>query len=111
VPEFKIDPKARAKLKKAARGALPGAAQQLLAASQRVVPVQTGHLEESGSYQVDGDTAAVGYSDPKAVAAHENLQDRHDPGRSAKYLERPLLAMRRDFLDAVVTDARNTIGK
>jgi hypothetical protein len=107
--EFKLDPKARAKLHKAGRGALRDAAAALLAESQRVVPVESGSLRDSGNLAVEGDTAAVGYTNPKAIGAHENLVDRHDPGKSAKFLERPLLAMRAEFLSAVVDDARRTI--
>jgi hypothetical protein len=36
-------------------------------------------------------TAAVSYDGPYAVIQHEALDFRHAPGRTAKYVEEPLL--------------------
>ncbi len=62
-------------------------ADAVLDASNQKVPVATGELRDSGSAQADGDSAAVGYSDSKAVPAHENTNDHIRNGRSAKFLE------------------------
>lgn len=77
---------------RAAAGAHRGvglAAEHLLEVSRRLVPIEEDTLERSGTPSVDGLTAAVSYSTPYAVIQHENLQYRHDPGRTAKYLEGP----------------------
>lgn len=63
---------------------------QVLSASDRDVPVASGALRRSGRYEVDGDTVGIGYSDPKAVAAHENQSVSYRRGKSAKFLERAL---------------------
>ncbi|MEU9141708.1 hypothetical protein AB0D33_38210 [Streptomyces sp. NPDC048404] len=76
-------------------GALRGvrlAAEHLLAASRARVPIEEGTLERSGVVSVDESslTAAVSFDTPYAVRQHEDLTARHDSGRTAKYLERPL---------------------
>ncbi|HEY1176985.1 MAG TPA: hypothetical protein VGF17_12575 [Phytomonospora sp.] len=75
----------------AIRGVRLGA-EHLLEVSRRRVPIEEGTLERSGVATVDEDaiTAAVSYDTPYAVRQHEELTYRHDGGRSAKYLERPL---------------------
>ncbi|MFB6846207.1 hypothetical protein ACFCXS_15280 [Streptomyces sp. NPDC056373] len=76
-------------------GALRGlrvAAEHVLTESRKVVPIEEATLERSGVATVDESslTAAVSYDTPYAVRQHEELNYRHDPGRTAKYLERPL---------------------
>jgi hypothetical protein len=68
------------------------AAEHLLAESRRIVPIEEATLERSGVATVDESslTAAVSYDTPYAVRQHEELTYRHDAGRSAKYLERPM---------------------
>ncbi|MFG1997880.1 hypothetical protein ACGFNU_01880 [Spirillospora sp. NPDC048911] len=84
-----------AKVKGAERAAavrgLRLAAEHLLEESRRLVPIQSGDLARSGVASVDAArlTAAVSYDTPYAVRQHEELNFRHDPGRSAKYLEIP----------------------
>ncbi|MFF0894738.1 hypothetical protein [Streptomyces sp. NPDC003278] len=75
----------------AVRGVRLGA-EHLLEASRRRVPIEEGTLERSGVVSVDEGslTAAVSYDSPYAVRQHEELGYRHDAGRSAKYLERPM---------------------
>jgi hypothetical protein len=75
----------------AVRGVRLGA-EHLLQVSRARVPIEEATLERSGVVTVDeGDlTAAVSYDTPYAVRQHEDLTYRHDSGRSAKYLERPL---------------------
>lgn len=74
----------------AARG-LEQAADHLLAASDKVVPVREGTLRRSGKVVVNKARlrATVSYSTRYAFIVHEDLDDQHDAGRTAKYLERP----------------------
>ncbi|CAM3459882.1 minor capsid protein [Stackebrandtia soli] len=68
------------------------AAEHLLGASRRLVPLEEGTLERSGRVSVDEGAlqAAVSYDTVYAVRQHEELTYQHDAGRSAKYLERPM---------------------
>lgn len=68
------------------------AAEHVLAESRRRVPIEEATLERSGTATVDESTltAAVSYDTPYAVRQHEELNYRHDAGRTAKYLELPL---------------------
>ncbi|PJN40511.1 hypothetical protein CG747_12630 [Streptomyces sp. CB02959] len=72
----------------AARGVRLGA-EHVLAESRRRVPIEEGTLERSGVASVDEQqlAAAVSYDTPYARRVHEDLNARHDPGRTAKYLE------------------------
>ncbi|MDT3395591.1 hypothetical protein RKE29_02815 [Streptomyces sp. B1866] len=76
-------------------GALRGlraAAEHVLERSRARVPIEEGTLERSGAASVDEEalTAGVSYDTPYAARVHEDLTARHDAGRTAKYLERPL---------------------
>ncbi|CAM5491379.1 hypothetical protein SROCM77S_04003 [Streptomyces rochei] len=75
----------------AARG-LRLAAEHVLAESRRIVPIEEATLERSGVATIDESslTAAVSYDTPYAIRQHEEMTYRHDAGRSAKYLEKPL---------------------
>ncbi|GHA19417.1 hypothetical protein ACFOOM_10185 [Streptomyces echinoruber] len=75
----------------AVRGLRLGA-EHVLTESRKIVPIEEATLERSGVATVDESslTAAVSYDTPYAVRQHEELTYRHDAGRSAKYLERPL---------------------
>ncbi|WKU45971.1 hypothetical protein Q3V23_18965 [Streptomyces sp. VNUA116] len=72
----------------AARGVRLGA-EHVLQVSRQKVPIQEGTLERSGAVSVDEGqiAAAVSYDTPYAKRVHEDLNARHAPGRSAKYLE------------------------
>ncbi|MFD7738415.1 minor capsid protein [Streptomyces sp. MJM8645] len=80
----------RAERAAAARGLL-AAAEHVLQASREVVPIEEGTLARSGVASVDEQqlVAGVSYDTPYATRVHEDLNARHDAGRSAKYLERP----------------------
>ncbi|WP_433426348.1 hypothetical protein ACQP1V_42715 (plasmid) [Microtetraspora malaysiensis] len=72
----------------AARG-LKHATEHVLGVSNSRVPHRMGKLEDSGAAVVD-DARLVGivsYDTVYAVAQHENLDWKHIPGRTAKYLE------------------------
>lgn len=63
-------------------------------ASQKVVPVDTGVLRASVATIPTGEgfntEVTVGYGTDYAIYVHENLEARHKPGKTAKYLEGPL---------------------
>lgn len=76
-------------------GALRGlrlSAEHVLQVSRARVPIEEATLERSGAATVEESdlTAAVSYDTPYAVRQHEELDYRHDAGRTAKYLEGPL---------------------
>ncbi|MFJ6566222.1 hypothetical protein ACIQNU_02290 [Streptomyces sp. NPDC091292] len=94
----------------AARG-LYLAAEHVLTQSQAVVPIDEAALQRSGTASVDPPslTAAVSYDTPYAVRQHEELSYRHAPGRTAKYLERPLNASRTEVLALIAAQVRRAL--
>ncbi|QFY09641.1 hypothetical protein GBF35_25960 [Nonomuraea phyllanthi] len=72
--------------------ALKDAALHVLQVANTRVPIQEGHLQDSGDTAVDRNEmrAYISYNQPYAVYQHENLDLRHAPGREAKYLETAL---------------------
>lgn len=74
------------------------AAEYLLAEARAIVPYDDGPLSESGKASRDGLTGSVSFDTPYAVIQHEDLDFRHAPGRTAKYLEGPLNANRDQLL-------------
>lgn len=79
-------------LRRATVDGLHAAAEHLVGASRKLVPIQEGTLERSATASVDRERmrAAVSYDTPYAVRQHEDLNLKHDNGRTAKYLERPM---------------------
>lgn len=71
-----------------ARG-LALAAEHILSVSNQAVPIEEGTLERSGVASTDPANfqAAVSYDTPYAVRQHEDMGNRHDAGRTAKFLE------------------------
>ena len=65
------------------------ALENILAESNRLVPLDEGTLERSGRIQVDEAAmrGIVSYDTPYAMRQHEELSWKHAPGRQAKYLE------------------------
>jgi hypothetical protein len=100
----------RALRQAAARGAFL-AAEHVLGESQALVPLDESPLMHSGTASVDEPslTAMVSYDTPYAVRQHEDLTYRHAPGRTAKYLERPLNASRADVLAIVAAQLRRAM--
>ncbi|MFD4659340.1 hypothetical protein ACFWP2_27345 [Kitasatospora sp. NPDC058444] len=88
--EWTGDAVLRAERAGAARGLL-AAAEHVLQKSREVVPIEEGTLARSGVASVDEQqlVAGVSYDTPYASRVHEDLNARHDAGRTAKYLERP----------------------
>ncbi|WP_067565805.1 minor capsid protein [Nocardia acidivorans] len=66
------------------------AAEVLLAQANSLVPIEEGHLQNSGVAEVRDGKGRVGFNTPYALRQHEDLTYRHPNGRSAKYLEKPL---------------------
>lgn len=81
----------------AARG-LNDWGEHVLDEAVRIVPIEEGTLQNSGTVaqSADGKTVGVGFGSgaaaPYAAAQHEHLEYHHDDGRQAKFLERPLQA-------------------
>lgn len=77
----------------AARG-LAISAEHVLGEARKLVPIEEGTLERSGAVSLDPENlkAAVSFDTPYSVRQHEDMTARHDPGRTAKYLETPLAA-------------------
>jgi hypothetical protein len=69
------------------------AVEHLLTESRKVVPLEEGTLERSGVASVDEANlqGGVSYDTVYAVRQHEELDWRHAPGRTAKYLETPMV--------------------
>lgn len=62
--------------------------------SQKIVPWDTWYLHDTAFTAVEGrgfDTVArAGYTAYYAIYVHENLENKHKPGRTAKFLTIPL---------------------
>lgn len=64
--------------------------EHVLAESRKIVPLDEGTLERSGRVVRDGLNGAVSYDTVYARIQHEELSYKHLPGRTAKYLEKPM---------------------
>lgn len=82
----------------------------LLRESQKIVPVDTGALKNSGFVRKDGEgfktDVTVGYTMEYAIYVHENLDARHARGKQAKYLEDPARAKRQDMILIIRKEAQ-----
>jgi hypothetical protein len=85
--------------------------EHLLQVSRERVPIEEATLERSGVVSVDESsmTAAVSYDTPYAVRQHEELSYRHDPGRTAKYLEGPLREEKDTILAIIAAQVRRAL--
>ncbi|MEU0033170.1 hypothetical protein [Streptomyces sp. NPDC006333] len=95
-------------------GALRGVrlgAEHLLQVSRTRVPIEEGTLERSGVVSVDEPslTAAVSYDTTYAVRQHEELDYRHDAGREAKYLEKPLHEENDTITEIIAAQVRRSL--
>lgn len=75
-------------------------------ASQALVPVLEGDLRDSLVTSVDGDTAAIAFTDFKAPWQHERLDYDHPGGGQAKFLEQAVVASRGEQLRALAREMR-----
>jgi hypothetical protein len=105
------DDKILAALRGASMEGLELAAEHLLAASSVLVPLEEGDLDRSGEVSTDADeqAAAVSYDRPYAARQHEELTWRHDEGREAKYLEKPMDEERDTMLELLALPLRETL--
>ncbi|GMA31601.1 hypothetical protein [Litorihabitans aurantiacus] len=105
-------PEAKAAARRATGRGLANAAEVVLAASREVVPIEEATLSRSGASSVDEAemVAAVSYDTPYAVIQHERTDFRHDAGRTAKYLEAPLLATRAQQQAAIAQALQGGLG-
>lgn len=76
---------------KAAIKGMRTTALNILGESQKLVPIDTGILQKSGSIKVNQGalTATISYNTPYALKQHEDVSLNHPKGGEAKYLERP----------------------
>ena len=73
--------------------------------SQQIVPIDKNNLRPSAFTRSEGKgfktDVQVGYTAAYAVYVHENLEARHRPGKSAKYLENPMKQNRDKLLKII----------
>lgn len=88
------------------------AAEHLLQVSSELVPHEEGDLERSGEVSSDpaSGMVAVSYDRPYAVRQHEDQTLRHDNGRQAKYLERPMSTEKSVMLALIAKAAGKPLG-
>ena len=87
------------------------AAEHVLQLSNEVVPLDEAELMRSGTASVDPPslTGMVSYDTPYAVRQHEELNWRHAPGRTAKYLENSLNAARPEIAAIIAAEIRRAM--
>lgn len=88
------------------------AGDELMTASNVVIPIDTHALGMSGRVSGDpvGKEVAVSYDKPYAVVQHERLDYRHKPGRKAKYLEGALNETARSLFEVIARPIRILLG-
>lgn len=98
-------------IREAAIEGLGFAAEHLLQVSRERVPLEETILERSGTPSVDPEKlqACVSYDTPYAVRQHEEMDWRHDDGRSAKYLEGPANEERDTMNEIIATQIRRSL--
>lgn len=80
-------------------------AETVLNESKKIVPVDTGVLKNSGQVNppkiepgaVEVEVTYGGAAAPYALYVHEDPEARHEPGKTYKYLEIPVMAHRDKF--------------
>lgn len=72
---------------------LQDAGEYILGEAVDIVPLDTSDLSNSGRAMVDEANfrCVISFNTPYAVEQHENMTYAHAPGRTAKYLEIPLM--------------------
>lgn len=100
----------RAMRQAAARGLHLGA-EYVLGEADQIVPLDEDALQRSGMASVDESslTAMVSYDTPYAVRQHEEMDWRHAPGRTAKYLEGPLNESREQVQALIAAQLRRAL--
>jgi len=94
--------------------------------SMKIVPIDTGALRSSANTRIEGvglgSVAVVSYGTDYAIYVHEDLEvqytlgkrsktgkRRHVPGKSAKFLEKPLREKRDRLVEIVVEGIRGEV--
>ncbi|MGW7198454.1 hypothetical protein [Streptomyces chryseus] len=90
----------------ASRG-LTQALEHTLGVSNAHVPLEEGTLERSGRADVDGLNGSISYDTVYAVRQHEELDWKHLPGRTAKYLENAMNSERTVMLNLMAVGLRD----
>ena len=105
-------PDIRALLGDASMDGLELAAEHLLQVSSDRAPLEEGTLARSGEVSTDRSqlTAAVSYDTPYAVRQHEELTWHHDDGKTAKYLENPMVEEREVMLALAAGPGQDLLG-
>lgn len=80
--------------------------EHVLERARAIVPLREGPLERSGRVVQDGMEGAVTFDTVYARRQHEELTWRHLPGRTAKYLEKPMNSERQVVLDLMAVGLR-----
>lgn len=95
-------------IEKSAVKGLKKLAEVILGESQKIVPVETGTLKDSGTVSLDNKNkiATISYNTPYARKQHEDNTLNHPRGGEAKYLERPFNE-KSDELEVYVGDSIN----
>ena len=91
--ELKVDKSIAKTMHAAASRGLAIGAEHVLGEARKLVPIEEGLLERSGATSLDPENlkAAISFDQSYAVKQHEDMTARHDPGRTAKYLETPMV--------------------
>lgn len=96
--------------RRAAEQGLQRALEHLLTESRKIVPLDEGTLERSGRVVRDGLEGGVVYDTVYARRQHEELTWKHAPGRSAKYLEKPMMSERDTMLRMMAVTLRRWLS-
>lgn len=104
-----------ARTKQAVAEALQEEMEDVLEVAQDLAPYEFGDLYRSGyvsepTIGPDGVHIEIGFSAPYAREQHENLTYYHPGGKTAKYLEIPLMDWERDGAERVLDKAVEKLG-
>jgi hypothetical protein len=89
---------------------LKAAADAALDATLPLVPVLDGDLRDSGKTTVDGNLAAIAFTDFKAPWQHERIGYRHPGGGQAKFLEQGVVSSRAEQAQALAQQIRQELA-
>lgn len=100
-------------IQKAALKGVRKLANNILAESQKLVPVDSGTLKESGVVSTNNKSniVTVSYNTPYARKQHEDNTLNHPKGGQAKYLERPFNEKKGELENFVGTSINNVLKR
>ncbi len=86
----------------------------VLRKSKEIVPIEFGPLKASGDMKPIGEgwktDVVVFYTASYAVYVHERTELKHKPGKSAKYLEKPVRQYKLAILKIIAKEAKKGIS-